>query len=536
MTTYNYTTERYGPYPWQTMLVGRSTEVATDKYAYVYCPGGGWGLRDAVPFLSKDEGGTPYSVRTQLYGGAFDNTDNAEDGNATVFVLNVASESHNAGAISVHQGRFSSTYYPGQTPDPAPTVWDSDGATAYAVNDRVVTATGTAVCIQAHNSSSDKNPSLDSNGDPVGANAATYWNISFTETNLLGRFPNRGEMTPGSLAQSAMDVQRAISHIRRNAASYDIDTDKVLLEGSSAGAQAAGLAAYGPPLNFGHDVHPTVSHQFGTEADCRPNGLVMTIAACQQNNYASVDKGTAAQSLFLSFMNSLFGQYNLTTQSNWADIPQNQKKALDPYWAAYTSGYYCPTYFIYDTDAGYDDPWSYDQIANGVAQSDYTAWSVTGSGGDNSYEVGDLVSNGGQYWYCSQQHDPSVVAAPTGTADLLPEWKNTGQYLASNGVFGIQIHHSQNGRLFMEQFTKSPSAGGMGIPQGPTGDIRMLVLAKATATTERHVYHTYSADRGTAGVEYDVLSVSGDGDNKKLTVANDMLDFFTQPGLLTKYI
>jgi len=537
-TTYVYTTERYGPLPWQTMLVGRSSSVSTSKWAYVYVPGGGWGMRDPVIFLSREASisGDPYSKRPPLYAGAFDTTADAGStylDDATVFILNVASESHNGGAISVHQGAYASDYLDAETSGSVIDLW-ADTA-PYAINDRVATGNSTAVCIRAHDPAAvDAEPQLGTDGLPEGAVAEDYWAISYRETNLVGRVPNRGEMTPGSAYQSAADVQRAISHIRRNADSYGIDVEKVLLEGSSAGAQAAGCAAYGPPLNYGHEVHPTVTHNFGVEADCRPNGLIMDIGAFQQDNYASISGRQSSQAFFLSLMSSLFGRDDISQQASWADLPANQKRAMDPYWAAYTSGYYVPTFFTYFDDRGYDDPWSYEDIANGVVTGNYTLWATA-----VDYEVGDRVYTSGapnQYWYCAQAHNSSTQPEPAGSGDALPYWKNTSQYFSpGDGSFGVQIHHSHNGRKYMEEFTKAPSSGGLGILDGASGDIRLAVLTPGL-TTSRRIFHTYSASGDDAGTFTDIALGSGDRDDKMKILADQMMAFFTEPGLLTKYI
>lgn len=527
---YTYTTEKYGPLPWQTMLVGRSTSGSTDKYAYMYVPGGGWGLRDPLPFVS---GQANYAGRTSLYGGAFDNSSSTAHEQATVFVINVASESHNTPTTLVHQA-FGG-YNPTNSSGPTPTIWGTGNT--YAINDRVVTSGNIAVCRKAHaGSTSDQDPALGSDGAPVGANAEEYWNISYNENCLLGRIPNRGEGSPGSLAQSAVDVQRAIAFVRRNAEQYGISTDKVLLEGSSAGAQAAGLAAYSPPLGYGHDYHPTASHRFGTDSDCHPNGLVLSIAACQQNDYALQDGNLVSQGLFLAFMNTLFGrgdltEFNANSAENWQSIPQNQKKALDPYWAAISSGWYVPTYFEYYTDFGYDDIWSRSEISNGVRTSDYSAWAIS-----TTYNPGDKVSNGGDYWYCIQSTNgvADAVTEPGTGSSFSDYWADTSTYAAdSNGNYGVQIHHSQNGLLYLKDFTATQAAGGLNIDDGIDGDIRLSLKPQSGASTTRHVYHTYAATANPANRTD--LTLSGTGDQKKLTIADDMLGFFT-PARLTTYI
>ena len=49
MTVSNFTSRSYGPNGWQRMLVGDDS-TSTEKPAIIYVPGGGWGLRDTLPF------------------------------------------------------------------------------------------------------------------------------------------------------------------------------------------------------------------------------------------------------------------------------------------------------------------------------------------------------------------------------------------------------------------------------------------------------------------------------------------------------
>ncbi len=546
---YNWTTEAYGPLAHQTMLVGRpkNGSAPVDRYAYVAVPGGGWGLRDPLPFVQDTaaDGTSDYGARWTLFGGAFDNANSAKKETATVFVLNVASEFQNGAGL----GLTSTSEYAQQvTPEllNVPYVaWDGSANQAWKRNDIYAVGGngyGGFICLQDHTSSNATSP--------FGAGLGTHWARYPVSSCLPGRRPGAGDGTPGSAFQSARDVQRAIAHIRRNADSYLIDPAKVILEGQSAGAQAAGLAAYTDPLPFGHTHHATAARPSAPNADSRPNGLILGIAACKQDEYASVNKGATCQGQFLSFMASLHGDPTLGQFANWSAFPAERKRALDPYWAVSTSGFFAPTYMQYTTDGGFYDCWSREDMANGVRSSDYSAWN-----GGTSYQPGDKVVGGNSRYYV-------CIKAVQGGAQ--PSTESDTQYWAysrlhsadPSGNFSPQIHHSQNGRLFMNLMTGSRSAGGMGLQGGTSGDIRLSVKEFGRKTLSQVQYEYGNADMVsiyndevdldtydpdvTQGREIRIDQTNNgsytSNDDLKIMEANYILDtFFTQPRL-SKYV
>lgn len=521
MTAYTYTIEKYGPLSWQHMVVGRPTGGSSGLYGHVICPGGGWGLRDAAAAVSTASSPS----RSPLFAGAWDNSSSSSYKGATVFCLNVASESQNSMGIYIYE---SDPLLTSSTPSQLQGNGLYNSGTTYATNDVVYSAGN-----EAYISLQDSNT-----GNAVTDTA--YWAEVPSCTPMMGRRPG-GEGSPGSTAQSARDIQRAIAHIRRNADYYDVDPDKILLEGRSAGAQAAGLAAYSDPLPFGNSTHATAGNLDTPIADCRPNGLILGIAAFKQDEYAAVDKGTSSNSLFLSFMNSLHGRPGLTTWANWDALSPEAKKGLDPFWAAYTSGYYVPTFFQYDTDGGLSDIWTRSEMANGVASSDYSAWQSS-----YDYVAGDLVGPSGTYYYkCIQDHNSGSVAQPT-TNSSTAYWAYVGNHAAngSSGVFSPEIHHSWNGRLYITEFTKATSAGGLGIPStdirlslrdgtNKYGDPDTVRIYNGAPTTEQ--YNVSTADKEINMVTSVSLSgLTGLADRSK-PLADEIVSFFTG-SILTKYM
>ncbi len=465
---YDWTTEIYGPLPQQTMLVGRpkNASAPVDRYAYVAVPGGGWGLRDPLPFLQDEAavGGGDYSARWTLFGGAFDNPNSTKKETATVFVLNVASEYQNGAGIGLTSAADYSDDVTSDLLNSPHVVWDGEVGQAWERNDIYPVGgggIGAFICLKSHTASSSNSP--------FGAGLGEFWARYPLSSCFPGRRPGAGDGTPGSAYQSARDVQRAIAHIRRNADSYLIDPKKVILEGQSAGAQAAGMAAYTDPLPFGHTNHGSAARASVPNADCRPNGVILGIAACKQDEYVTVNKGAAVQGQFLSFMGSLHGDPSVGQFAAWRDLPIERKRSLDPYWAVSSSGFFAPTYMQYTTDGGLYDCWTREDMLQGVATSDYSAWN-----GSTAYQPGAKVLGGNsRYYVCIEA--VTGGAQPSGLGDT-QYWAHARLHSATGtGTFPPQIHHSQNGRVFMNLLTGNRASGGMGLAGGTTGDVRLSV-------------------------------------------------------------
>jgi hypothetical protein len=532
-TIYTYVTEKYGPLPHQHMLVGSPTEAAganaaTDRWGYVYVPGGGWGLRDQVA-LTRDWG-----PRSSLMQGVFDHTDASEPYEAaTVFVVNVASESQNSLATAPTAGDTDYALDPtmGYFPDAAQ---PASGGAPYAVNDVAYGASQAYISLR------------DGNNEPLGT--ATHWATYEANACLAGRRPG-GEGSPGSCAQSAKDVQRAIAYIRQRSSEYRIASDKILLEGSSAGAQAAGCAAYSDPLNYAHDSHLTASAADAPYTDCRPNGLILSIAACKLDELATINRA-GIQGQFLSFMESLFGEQGFINWNGWNSLPVSRKRAVDPANNVLRSGYFVPTYFMYNSfvDCGMSSIWTREEQANSVTAAMYSTWADT-----SDYSAGDLVKNvaGDKFYKCVQAHTPgdglSGTVAEPGTTSDTDYWAYTPAYTAStaDGSWTDMIHHSQNGREFMRIMGSSRASGGFGLNMSTaaTSDVRLMLKDFSTVNSEargvdgqyniyygppnNQQYRLDDTDKSTNREKTINTSAAGTSPDKQKIVSEEVIGFFT---------
>lgn len=554
-TFYTYTTEKYGPLPHQHMIVGRPTQSATakdatDRWAYVFVPGGGWGLRDPATVVVSATNGNPYVGRESLMNGAFDLDNGGGDPveAATVFILNVASESQNATAGQFATSPSVENEYSGYVDSSL----QHASTGPWEVNDIYYgTSSGAHICRKATSS------------PPTAGQSTDEWQLYDSNAAITGRRAG-GEGSPGSGAQSARDVQRAISYIRKRSGHFQVSKNKVLLQGNSAGAQAAALAAYTDPIAFGHKSHISASHLDVAYEDCRPNGLIAGIAACKLEEFATEDKN-ASQSLFLSFMSSLFGE-PLNEHDNWLAMPDAQKRGADPASAMLSAGYYVPTFFIYNTDSGMSNIWSREHQVQGVAPADYATWNA-----NTNYAQGDLVKHnngavGDQFYICVQAHNPTSdgVSAPTQRNADTAYWAYTPLYGADedNGSWDDHIHHSQNGREFMRLVSTSRANGGLGLDtsSAANSDVRFLVkdFAKpkltnglnntltqyTVGTTDQYLlyysaptdqqFNLSQADKESQGWD-STLSVTGSAQDKAETISTEVLSFFNSTRR-TRYI
>lgn len=513
---YTYYSVNYGPKPWQRMLVGEpgggAIGSAGAKPAFVYVPGGGWGLRDPLPIV--DSAGV---AAEPIMSGALDNVASSAYESYRVFIPQVASDSHNGFGESVH----------------GLTVWTNTGT--YAENDEVVTLpSGTKWrCISGYtatasvpgtpeaefntsvNDASATSTSFDTNltetandyynsyymiqfitgaltgeqrivSDYVGSSKTITVSSAFSAAPADGdqftvrsvawapidtsdpnfpRVANRGDGTPSYAFQSALDVRRAVGYIRRRASASDLnitlDSDglaQVALMGSSAGGQAAGVAAWAEQTAFGSYEHPTHAQEYTAQQVTKPQALCLSITAAKIDSFVTVNEGAGVNGQFLSFMASLYGRSELISFANWEDFPSEIKRSLDPYWAAERSGIVCPTYLAYTGSGagdGYDDPRTAGQVYNGDTSPSYT-----------------------------------------------PE-----------------IHANYHGRVYMERLRSTVAAGGWGNEEA-------VLLVKTSDSDVYRRYTEYSAAGGTLGVEYTEFTGMSTASTRKQTIGEDIVGFF----------
>lgn len=327
-----YSNRTYGPYPWQRLLFGTSGSGGTLP-AFVYVPGGGWGMRDPVLITDTSIGGAEPVVA-----GALANPSSSLNETYRIFVVQIASTSHNGFAVLG--------------------ISDWVSGTSYTQDDLVVRSGVRYRCITTHTASGGNAPDV--------GGGATYWLAIAGNDCSNPRIANRGDGSPAYGMQGVSDVQRAIGWIRQHAAELGVNPDKIALMGSSAGGQAAGCAAYMDQGPFGGTDHPSIVHPFKAKGFTTPNALVLQITPTRLDLYVTSSL-VAQQGIFFAFMQSMYGRPELGDFAGWTALPLTYKRALDPYWAAKRSGFAVPTYLDYG-GSKFDDKTS-TQVYNGEAGS-----------------------------------------------------------------------------------------------------------------------------------------------------------------------
>lgn len=485
---YTFHAMNYGPKPWQRVLVGEPNSGATvgaagTKPAFVYVPGGGWGLRDPI-VVTRDYAGTePFMKALIEPGGTYENA-------YRVFVPFVASNSCNAPRGSAHevptwatnvsydkgdyvvwQGvKYQAAYDMAAASDqpmpfstiettvaasPAPTVssfqtdhtisttldgfGDDNGLLIMQNGEQALVATTTRTSGKAlvgvAGGGLDTAPTA---GDEIKILCPSW--VEMLESDAGdGRLGNRGDGSAAYGGQSVADINRLIGWMRNNKSMLAIQPQKIALMGSSAGGQAAGCAAYSDAGNFGAKRHHTSASPFVSQVPTKPNALILGITQSQAERGAAVNgAGYTQQSQYLGFMASLYGDARLGTSSAWQAYPDDKKKALDPYDAASRSGQVMPTCLVYTLDNGYDDTRTEDEVFNG-----------------------------------------STTLAP-------------------------EIHHSLHGRYYFDKLRSTAAAGGW-------GNVTSRLILKGDSNSEIRSYYEFSGltNEGTEGQHYEKEVPSG---------------------------
>ena len=86
---------------------------------------------------------------------------------------------------------------------------------------------------------------------PLSAANFAWFSISYRLANDIHAGPNGQNTIPSALMLGGAidDVRQAVSYVKKHAAEYRVDPDRIALIGESAGAQLASMAALKPGLN-----------------------------------------------------------------------------------------------------------------------------------------------------------------------------------------------------------------------------------------------------------------------------------------------
>lgn len=307
---------QYGPLPWQ-WLHWYDDETTIPKPLIIFCPGGGWGLRDPRPVTDPAIAGPePFAA------GALLNSDSVYHESYRIAVVNVASNGFN-----------------GLDPLGLPkwevgTMYELDEEVAvdalYDVNGVFVAPAGKYRCTGDH--------VADDANRPNGSLGIRFW-IEL-EQNDTGRpkIPNRGDGTPAFGVQGAVDMMRAIAFARVNAWRFYVIPDKIGIAGSSAGGNNAGLAAALSSSTITGLSNPGMTHRGQPVELAHPNAAMLRITPQQLDLYAPTGGGGQ----FRNFMSSLYGPVELRDTADWVNYPDAHKRSLDVYRTMERNGQSCP--------------------------------------------------------------------------------------------------------------------------------------------------------------------------------------------------
>lgn len=322
-----------------------------------------------------------------------------------------------------------------------------------------------------------------------------YIGAELDEAAGVQRIPGRGEGTPGYAAQAALDVQTAVSHIRKNAGELNVDPDKITVYGSSAGGHAVAIAAYGPDMIRTAPVDPR-SVNAGRIADGRPNAVMLDITPAFLNEYVTTNVGN--NGLFLSFMRDAYGIKGQALSFNqWGAYPETSKKSLDGAALISQTRKAIPTIFV-STAYKYSDR-SPSQVQNGAATP--SAWNA-----GTTYNQYDTASYSSKFWIA--QRTTTGVTPGTNYDD----WAQAG----GSSKLAPEVHHAYNGWRYMRELSAI----------GET-NIRLVTADDLDpAVRDVRIYTQVPADpsdQGTSGVDYSVTSAASAPKEALVDVGNAIL-------------
>lgn len=335
-------------------------------------------------------------------------------------------------------------------------------------------------------------------GSLVSVPSDYFWeNLGTTLDEATGvqRIPGRGEGSPAYAAQAALDVQTAISHIRKNAVELNVDPDKIVIYGSSAGGHAVAIAAYGPDMVRTSPVDPR-SINAGQIGNGRPNAVMLDITPAFLNEYVTTNVGSTG--LFLAFMRDAYGIKSQSLSfSAWQDYPEDFKKSLDGAALIQTTRKTLPTIFM-GTGYKYSDR-SPSQVQNGAAAA--TDWSAL-----TQYNQYDTAKYEGKFWIAQRSNQSST---PGSNYD---DWAQAG----GAGALAPEVHHAYNGWRYMRELAA-------------VGETQLCLFTTDDLDPDVRDVRAYTqvpsdpSDQGTVNTDYTVTTVSSVPTEALVDVGNAIL-------------
>lgn len=312
-----YTNITYGPKPWHNAILV-STGSATLEKCYIPLPGGGWGLRDPGPFILDGA-----ALEDPVAIGSLQNASSAHFESFKMVIAQAASKSNNGiGVILLPE-------------------WSVAGIVAEAGDYK--RGYDVRVGGSPYRCTADHTP-VAGNAPNVGG-GATFWVAIGSDDLTTPRLKGRGEGSPAFGFQGAIDMQRLVAYLRANSTKFGIDPNKIVTQGSSAGGQGVGLAAFSEQMGWGGTNTPESHHPYAAGADSKPNAVILEITPTYLDKYITTSNTT--QALLASLIGSLYGDDNIATFSRWDAIEDYRKRSLDCLRALERTGASLPTFFNY---------------------------------------------------------------------------------------------------------------------------------------------------------------------------------------------
>lgn len=260
-------------------------------------------------------------------------------------------------------------------------------------------------CTRAHTASA-------ANDEPdAGTNQALYWREVGPNEAAYQQLTDTVETTPGFGESGVVDVHQFLGWLKRNASTYSINPDKIILAGASAGGQRAGLAAFSYDQPRAHNGIPAGMYRWAPFDKTRPAAVYLGITPVDFRQYTT---GT--------LLNGLWGRD--FTDAEYVAIPQAEKDAASVKRALLRSGLSLPTYLNYFLSR-HDDGNAATVYSTGNYHHALNGWAMLQA-------LTDTRANGGLAETGHRFLETSATASSVDTYTIYNGTKTTTSYAASS--------------------------------------------------------------------------------------------------------
>jgi hypothetical protein len=359
--------------------------VGSNRPCVIYCAGHGWNSRH--PSLFYDDVFGDSLFLNEIY-------PNRNTNPCVVVSMHQASSRYNAPDTSQPNWVPQSGYLPGDLRNP-----ELGGNDVYR-------------CLSGHESDYRYTPE-------TGASWEERWHLT-KKSDIGNQLYDEYARTPAFRSTGARDLQACIQYLRKHAGVYDIDPNKIIVMGASAGGQQAGCAAYSNSGPYIEERSATLGHQRAFSNSSQPQAAILRITPSNFEDFG-----------WTNLLQHLFGWSMATADwgtAVWNTVPDEEKASLSPLGVLKSTENSIKTFFAYANNGyagdGVDDTIPYTQYhaaRNGQDMYQYIVGTLgqTGCVFTEDHPISGQMMN---VWEDLVTGQPQRVVLRSGEDELIFTW------------------------------------------------------------------------------------------------------------------